>query len=75
MNTINVIQINGDDGIVSSIVSWPDDSAGRVAAKDHFRAVCKESTDLTDSQIAECVDGGVADVPGGASVQLVTSDN
>lgn len=72
--TINVIQINGDDGIVSSLVSWPNDSAGQVAAKDHFRAVCRESTDLTHCQIAECVESGFAEVPGGASVQLITSD-
>ena len=72
--TINVIQINGDDGIVSSLVFWPNDSAGQVAAKNYFRAVCKETTDLNDGQIAECVESGFAEVPGGASVQLITSD-
>ncbi len=73
--TINVITINGDDGVVSSLVCWPNDSAGQVAAKDHFRTVCKESTDLTDGQIAECVERGFAEVPGEASVQLITSNN
>lgn len=73
--TINVIQINGDDGLVSSLVTWPHDAAGLSAAEAHFRVVCKESTELTNCQIAECVEKGFAEVPGGAIVQIITSNN
>ena len=76
METINVVEINGDDGIISSLRSWGNTNGeGEDSAKEHFRAICRETTDLNDEEIEQALDNGYAEVPGGASVQLVRSNN
>ena len=73
MNTINVVEINGDDGLVSSLRSFPAEQVQTAEAL--FRKLCEETTDLDSEGIDNAIEDGFAEVPGGASIQLVHSTN
>jgi hypothetical protein len=73
MNTVNVIEISGDDGLITSLRAFPDTKDGNADAETLFRQICDESTDYSAGDITVAIYNGFCDVPGGASVQLVHS--
>jgi hypothetical protein len=74
MKTINVIEISGDDGLITSLRSFPDTISGQEDAEKLFLQIIKETTDVdVEALKGELIDRGWCDVPGGATVQLVTS--
>jgi hypothetical protein len=73
--TVNIIQTNGDNGLVSSLNSFADNKIGNEQAEKLFVEICKESTDLTDDLIDCQLTEGYADIPGGALVQIVHSES
>jgi len=73
-DTINVVEISGDDGLISSLRAFPNTEQGVKEAEELFVAVVKETTDIEeDWQFQTCIENGFCDVPGGASIQLAHS--
>ncbi len=73
MNTVNVVEINGDDGLISGLRSFEDTPEGNREAETLFLSIVKESTDVAEADYPTVVENGFCDVPGGASIQLVHS--
>lgn len=72
MKTINVLEISGDDGLVTSLRSFPDTISGQEAAEKLFLKIIDVIV-VSHELRSELIDRGYCDLPGGASVQLVRS--
>jgi hypothetical protein len=71
---INVLEISGDDGLVTSLRSFPDSIVGQEDAEKLFLEIIKETTDVNVETLKSVlIDRGYCDIPGGGSVQLVRS--
>jgi hypothetical protein len=72
--TVNVTEISGDDGLITSLRSFPDNKEGNAAAEKLFLEIIAETTDVDVVEMGpELLDNGYCDVPGGGTVQLVHS--
>jgi hypothetical protein len=72
LDTVNVLEVDAS-GLPLSLVSFSESSEGNREAETRFATLVSETTDLGSDAIAQAIEDGYADVPGGGMVLLTHS--